>query len=164
MRHGPAEDRAPSGRDADRGLTPAGREVVERAARALARQRAGGTAPLRIVTSPFRRARETAEVVAARIAAAAPELHDDLAADAGLPLSLIHDLHAVGTDALVVGHQPTVEELVRALVPSTHPVSPGHPPHAMPKGFRTATIAVLDRSGEDPWRLIDVLDPHALDR
>lgn len=150
MRHGPAEDRAPSGRDFDRALTHAGRTVVERAARALHLARAG--APLRVLSSPFRRARETAELLSTVIGAGEPELHDDLAADADLPLALVRDVHAAGGDAILIGHQPIVEELVRGLVAPARA--------ALGNGFRTATIAALERA-EERWRLITVIDPHA---
>jgi len=152
MRHGPAEDRAPSGRDFDRALTQVGRAVVGRAARALHGARAG--APVRVIASPLRRARETAELVAIEIGAGDPELHDDLAADAGLPLALVRDVHAAGGDAILIGHQPTVEELVRVLV---HPAQA-----ALGAGLRTATIAALVHA-EERWRLTVVIDPHALE-
>ncbi len=159
MRHGPAEDRAPTGRDFDRVLTQAGREIVERAAQAL--HQARGATPLRILASPFRRARETAAVVAAHLSAGEPELRADLGADAGaLFFPLVRELHAAGADALVVGHQPIVEELVRALVQPAHPTRV-----SLPNGFRTATIAVLERvAAQGPWDLIAVLDPYAADR
>jgi phosphohistidine phosphatase len=164
MRHGPAEDRAPSGRDFDRALTQAGRSVVERAARALHAARGGApiamgggppyppAQPLRVLSSPFRRARETAELLATVIGAGDPELHDDLAADADLPLALVRDVHATGGDAILIGHQPIVEELVRVLV---------HPARAsLGNGFRTATIAALEHAAER-WHLTSVIDPHA---
>lgn len=150
MRHGPAEDRAPTGRDFDRALTHAGRGVVDRAARALHEARGG--APLRVIASPFRRARETAELVSAVIGAAAPELHDALAADADLPLALVGEVHATGGDTILIGHQPIVEELVRALL---HPARA-----ALGAGFRTATIAALEHA-EERWRLATMIDPHA---
>ncbi|HVY44840.1 MAG TPA: histidine phosphatase family protein, partial [Minicystis sp.] len=133
MRHGPAEDTAPSGRDRDRRLTVAGRSVVERAARELSASR---TAPLgRILTSPLVRARETAEIVW-RIAgdAAHPIRPDDaLAADAATPIELLLDVARAGADALLVGHNPNVEDLVREVVRG---------PMLVP-GFRTATILAL---------------------
>jgi phosphohistidine phosphatase len=157
MRHGPAEDRAPSGRDFDRMLTQAGREVVERAARTL--DRARGATRLRVLASPFRRARETAEVVAGHLATGEPDLREDLGADADVPHALVQELLAAGADALVVGHQPIMEELVRALIRSAQPARP-----PFPSGFRTASVAVLERDVEDPWRLVAVIDPHTLDR
>src|SRR5512141_565765 len=119
MRHGPAEDRSVTGRDFDRTLTREGRAVVERAARAL--QGARPSRPCRVLSSPLRRARETADLVRAALDPAearwAPvEIHDDLAADAGVPLSLVETVASDGADALLVGHQPIVEELVRLLV------------------------------------------------
>jgi phosphohistidine phosphatase len=61
LRHGIAEDRAPSGRDADRRLTDEGKKklhrVMERAARA-------GIGPSLILSSPLKRAVETAEIAA----------------------------------------------------------------------------------------------------
>lgn len=150
MRHGPAEDRAPSGRDFDRALTPAGREVVDRAARAL--QARLGSAPARVIASPYRRARETADRVTLILGIAEAELHDDLAADAGLPLGLVREVRAAGGEVVLIGHQPTVEELVRALV---HPARP-----SLGAGFRTATVAALDPDG-DGFRLAGMIDPHA---
>jgi phosphohistidine phosphatase len=175
MRHGPAEDHAPSGRDFDRALTPDGREVVARAARAFHDERhALAARPWRILSSPFRRARQTAEIMAAatpdglstmgpraapnpgllRSPAPEVELHGDLAADAGLPLRLVGELAGAGTDALLVAHQPVVEELVRELL---RPL-----PVPLPSGFRTATILALERVAPDRWRPAAVLDPYRL--
>ena len=154
MRHGPAEDRAPSGRDADRSLTQAGREVVARAARALHEARSkAGRPPLRILASPFRRAHETAEIVASAVVPAIEvDLHEDLGADAGLPLRLVAEVTAEGADVLLVGHQPVVEALVRHLV---HPVEP-----PLPGGFRTALVVTLSPLAEGRWHLASVLDPY----
>jgi phosphohistidine phosphatase len=159
MRHGPAEDRAPSGRDFDRALTRAGREVVARAARSLHEH----PLPARVIASPYLRAHQTAEIVAST-ASLEIEVHEDLAADAGLPLALVRDLAAAESSALLVGHQPIVEELVRALV------HPGRVP--LPTGFRTAMIVALDQAADRPravrddradeqrWVVSTVLDPH----
>jgi phosphohistidine phosphatase len=156
MRHGPADDHSPTGRDFDRALTPPGRELVARVARALALGRAHGDGPLRILSSPLRRARETAEVVASVLASipSAIEIHDDLAADAEVPLALVGAMREAGTDALLVGHQPIVEELVRVLIHPSRPSFPG--------GFRTATIVALDAAAEDRFHLATILDPYRL--
>ena len=61
MRHGPAEDQAESGLDADRALTAAGRERVRAVAKAIADE---DEAPLTIFTSPLVRCVQTAEIVA----------------------------------------------------------------------------------------------------
>lgn len=158
MRHGPAEDRAPSGCDFDRQLTPAGREVVRRVARAFHAARVAGpasAAPLRILTSPRARARETAAIVRSAIAPIPRELelHDELGGEVPIPLSLFAEAAASGVDTLLVGHQPRVEELVRSLVVG---------PLAL-TGFHTATIVGLDRTGDaGAWTLVTLLDPTRL--
>lgn len=59
LRHGIAEDAAPGKPDADRALTDAGRQKLRRV---LARARAAKVDPDVILSSPYRRALETAEV------------------------------------------------------------------------------------------------------
>jgi len=158
MRHGPAEDRAPSGRDFDRRLTPAGREVVLRVAYAFQAARTADAAfstPLRILTSPRARARETAMIVRAAILPIPRdiEVHDALGGDLPIPRSLIVEASASGTDTILVGHHPRVEELVQALVGS---------PVAVP-GFHTATVVGLDpTAGTGLWTLVTLLDPTQL--
>jgi phosphohistidine phosphatase len=163
MRHGPAEDRSATGRDFDRALTADGRVVVEQAAETLLRAR-GGSIP-RVLASPYTRARETAAVVRSILGAAGDaawpevEVRDELGAEEGLPLRLVREVVPAGADAILVGHQPTVEELTRSLV---HPARP-----SLPRGFRTAMIATLEllpaasSSGGDRFRLLAVLDPHS---
>jgi phosphohistidine phosphatase len=153
MRHGPAEDRAPTGRDFDRALTKAGRELVLRAARALCEaRRPHAPRPWRLLTSPFRRALQTAEIVASVAAPLAVEVNDDLAADAEVPLALVEELRLAGTDVILVGHQPNVEELARALV---------HPGRSPLRGsFGTATILTLETTLPSGWDPVALLDPH----
>jgi phosphohistidine phosphatase len=152
MRHGPAEDRAPSGRDRDRALTPAGRIAVRRAAEQLREQR-GSNIP-RVLTSPRVRAEETAAIVAE--VAAGPTLvvepTEHLEPD-GSPSTLIPGLRSQGTDVLLVGHQPDVEILVRTLAGQ-----------ATPSGFHTAMIVAME-SGPDEsvvggWDVRFVIDPR----
>jgi phosphohistidine phosphatase len=158
MRHGPAEDRAPSGRDFDRLLTPSGRELVRRVARAFQSARAAGQAPaspLRILASPRARARETAAIVRDAIVPVPREieLHDELGGEAAIPLSLIAAATASGVDTLLVGHQPVVEDLVRQLL--------GGP--AGLAGFSTATVVGLDFAADSgAWTRALHLDPSRL--
>jgi phosphohistidine phosphatase len=154
MRHGPAEDRAATGRDFDRVLTPAGREVVTRVAHALHEGRRPRGRRCRVLTSPFWRAIQTAEIVAAKATPALHvEVHDDLAADAHVPLALVRELVEVGEDALLVGHQPTVEELARELL---HPARP-----PLTGGFRTATVIELELVPPSAWRAVTLIEPGA---
>ena len=61
LRHGIADESAKSGRDADRALTDEGRDKVRRVVR---RAREGGMWPALILSSPFARALETAQIAA----------------------------------------------------------------------------------------------------
>lgn len=61
LRHGIAEDGAPGRPDSERALTPEGREKLNRV---LHRARGAGVTPSLILSSPYRRALETAEAAA----------------------------------------------------------------------------------------------------
>src|ERR1700761_1326058 len=148
MRHGPAEDRAPSGRDADRALSIEGRAVVERAGLKLRSPR-GSVVP-RIITSPLLRACETGEIVwrLAGDPSCPPEEHEDLSTEAETPATLVREL-VRGADVLLVGHNPNVEALVREIA---------DPSCAFP-GFRTATLVEIEVDGSKQlgrWPLITV--------
>jgi phosphohistidine phosphatase len=127
MRHGPAEDDSPTGRDGDRALTPEGRERTRAVARALLSE---GEGPLTIVSSPLVRALQTAEIVAAltdlekRVrdakdaggASGAVEIRREMA-PGGDALGLVAELARAGRKrAMVVGHEPDLSMLVSRLV------------------------------------------------
>lgn len=160
MRHGPAEDRASSGRDFDRQLTPAGREVVRRVAdafQATRSRREPSPAPLRILSSPRARAQETAAIVRAALVPIPRdiEIAPELGGETAIPPSLVEAAAASGVDTLLVGHQPVVEELVKQLVGT-------FPKHL---GFATATVVGLDRAADGAsWTLAEHLDPSHLPR
>jgi phosphohistidine phosphatase len=151
MRHGPAEDHASSGRDFDRRLTPEGRALVHAMAEALRRERLGSALP-RVLSSPRVRARETGEIILETVGPheAALELDEALGGETPIPRDLLANIAAAGADALLVGHQPTVEALVRDLI---------RPEPLRFSGFRTATIVALDHDGAR-FHLSTVLDPH----
>jgi phosphohistidine phosphatase len=115
LRHAAAEDGSPSGRDEDRELTPDGARRARDVGRALAALEPGIT---RIVTSPYRRARQTAEAVAAALG-----LEGALSESRALepdrdPEDILHEVAggAGEGDALLVGHQPHLGELLGLLV------------------------------------------------
>lgn len=157
MRHGPAEDQASSGRDFDRRLTADGRALVRAMGAALLRERTG-SAPegpdLRVVSSPRVRARETAQIVREALGAGSPavEFEEALSGDRAIPRELISALVELGRDALVVGHQPSIEELTRELL---------QPEPLVIRGFHTATIVILAVQGSG-FALASVLDPKAV--
>lgn len=133
MRHGPAHDDSPSGRDADRALTPAGRERVAAVAKALVD---GGEAPFFILSSPLVRAMETAEIVAevthlsrraredekAKRARATGEV--EIRRELGMgteKLGLLAELVRAGRKrVMIVGHEPDLSMLVMSLGRELH--------------------------------------------
>ena len=152
MRHGPAVDRSPTGRDFDRRLTEDGRALVQAMALAL---RAAHGAPLpRVISSPRVRARETATIVVETMRLAHPtgevEIDEELDGEQPIPSELVSALASAGADALLVGHQPSVEDLCRSLVQ----------PEPLPTlSFRAATIVVLERT-DARFRVDSILDPR----
>ena len=113
MRHGPAEDFSSTGRDADRALTPSGRDRVRDVARALVE---ADEAPNVILTSPLVRARETAEIVAAvtKLESRGGKVETSLdVAPGGDGASLVRELlKAKKKRAMIVGHEPDLSALV----------------------------------------------------
>jgi len=102
------------GRDADRRLTPEGRERAGRVGRALAI-----LAPeIRVVlTSPYRRARETAEPFAAALGARLAVRETPALEPGRDPSDILAELEAEGEESvLLVGHEPHLGELLGRLL------------------------------------------------
>ena len=138
MRHGPAEEAAPSGVDADRALTPVGRDRVRSVAKELA---AAGEEPLQIVTSPLVRAVQTAEIVAITTKLSdrggSVEVRREVA-PGGDSVKLVYRLAVEGAKrVMLVGHEPDLSGLLatllgdfsrpmeKAMVVAVHPVAAG---------------------------------------
>jgi phosphohistidine phosphatase len=121
LRHGAAEPRSLTLPDADRALTDKGRRdvraVVKRAARAIG---SGMDAPHLILTSPFRRARETAMVVA-ELFPGSPVVMTDSLKPTGDFLSLRNQACAdpLKTRVFLVGHEPHLSQLAAYLCAAT---------------------------------------------
>ena len=115
MRHGPAEDQAPTGRDFDRKLTSSGRARTELAAHELGRWER----PKRIVSSPLVRTIETSEVVIAALGLTfGLETREELA-PGGDSLRLLSELASEGAKRVIlIGHEPDVSTLTATLLPS----------------------------------------------
>jgi phosphohistidine phosphatase len=136
VRHAEAERQAAS--DAARRLTPAGRARFEAHARTLALR------PTRIVTGPFARARETAELLAA--ATGAP-IEEDAALASGVSTgrALLAIARRAGDGAALVGHNPELAEAVALAAGRGVAVPPG-----------TVAVVDVDAAGE---RLVSLLAP-----
>jgi phosphohistidine phosphatase len=117
LRHGIAEDAAPGRPDADRALTPEGREKLRRV---MKRARSAGVEPGAILASPLRRAVETAEVAAETLGFSG-KIGKTRAL---LPDASPHDLwaeiraHPVESAILLAGHEPQMSSLVAFLLDS----------------------------------------------
>lgn len=118
MRHGIAADSddATPGDDPERPLTPEGKLKLRAIARGL---EVAGTEPDWIVSSPLKRAVETAEIIAAELAPTAVVEHcESLAPGMLTAQKLISFLskRAERSRILVVGHEPSLSELASELM------------------------------------------------
>ncbi len=171
MRHGPAQDDAPSGRDADRALTPAGRDRVAAIAKSMI---AEGEVPFTILSSPLVRAVETAEIVAEVTHLSRRARDDKKAQRAGATgeveirrelgmgtekLALLAELVRAGRKrVMIVGHEPDLSMLVMSLVGKDLPGGMGK---GMVVGVKlTADPRVAGLEFRSTLRFI--LDPKAL--
>ncbi|MDQ6892441.1 MAG: phosphohistidine phosphatase SixA [Acidobacteriota bacterium] len=112
LRHASAEDRARSGRDSDRVLTPEGLARAEHVAHGLALLEPGIS---RVVTSPYRRARQTAEAAAKALGISAVSESRALEPERDAQEILV-EVAESGSDVLLVGHQPHLGALLGLLV------------------------------------------------
>jgi phosphohistidine phosphatase len=154
MRHGPAEDRADSGLDGDRALSPAGRDRVRGVAKRLLEIE---EAPTYIVTSPLARSVQTAEIVAITSKLNARrgtvEVRRELSPGAGAEAALLVRRIALegGKRVLFVGHEPDLTGVVSALLGGFH------------RPFDKAMVVGLQLPAEGGQaRLRFVLDPRTL--
>jgi len=114
LRHAEAEDGAASGRDEDRDLTPEGHGQANSVARGLAELGPGISL---ILTSPYRRARHTAEAVAEALGLAARVRQSRALEPGSDPQAVLSELEGCTEDSvLIVGHAPLLGQLLGRLV------------------------------------------------
>jgi phosphohistidine phosphatase len=119
VRHAKAEQDAPGG-DAARRLTSGGREAFTAAARALADE----VRITRIVTSPFTRARQTAELLAAATGATVT-VEPRLASGISDGREVLALGQALGVGVALVGHNPELAEAIALAGGGRAEVPPG---------------------------------------
>ena len=149
MRHGHAEHGRPGAPDQDRALTPEGRAQLQRQAAAM---RLAGLTPHVILTSPYRRAQETAAILGETLEQA-PQVAPALGCGCRLE-DLAAAVEAAGQDAvLAVGHQPDLGAMIHALTGARAAVTPG-------------TLAVIEarRLRPEGGTLLGLYDPDVLAR
>lgn len=115
VRHGIAEERAAGSRDEERRLTPEGIKKMRAIALGLKRL---GVRPDTILSSPLRRAQETARLLAEALS---PDLSvgiDAALSPAGDPAAVLAGLrvHRRSRHLMLVGHQPDLGELASQLL------------------------------------------------
>ena len=132
----------------ERPLSAAGRADVEALADVLAL--AAPLRPERVLHSGKRRARETAELIAARLGIGALE-EAGVLAPRGDPREAARLLEA-GGDLLAVTHMPLVASLAAHLLGGAE------------LAFRPGTAACLERDEAGRWRLVWLLPPEVLRR
>lgn len=152
IRHGTAEKAKGHDGDAKRALTPHGREKFTRAAAGIA-SLLPGNAKLLLWSSPLVRARETAEILAARMNLSKPEMCVFLAEPSWD--SLAAALQAMPDDAcvLLVGHEPMLGIWCRELCGARFPFRRG----------AAAAIRLTD-AASGQGELLWFLQPRALRR
>jgi phosphohistidine phosphatase len=150
LRHAAAEDRSGSGRDADRALTSDGRNRAREVARGLAALEPGIE---RVVTSPYVRARQTAEPAAAALGLGR-EISESRALEPERdPEEILRELAADPRDVLLVGHQPHLGALLGLLVGGKGVEIP----------MKKASIARIELTGRWAGTLKAYLPPRVLE-
>jgi phosphohistidine phosphatase len=117
VRHAHAGDRDPDRwpDDRDRPLTDKGRKVQRRVSRALGEQQ---LVPTLVLTSPWTRAAQTAEILVSELGLPHPPIPSAALAAPPELSRLADDIGEPGSDAIValVGHSPWIEELAALLL------------------------------------------------
>ncbi|HVN87572.1 MAG TPA: phosphohistidine phosphatase SixA [Candidatus Binatia bacterium] len=156
LRHGIAEVGGPNASDADRSLTEDGTRKLAGVAAGLKRL---GVAPDVVLSSPLRRAEQTAALVAEIIARdARVEIYPPLA-PGHKPTDVLQGLgrHRRARQLMLVGHQPDLGELASFLLTGGADVTP------LP--FKKGGVAAIDVTAlplRDPGVLEWFLTPRQL--
>jgi phosphohistidine phosphatase len=114
LRHGIAEDARPGLADADRALTSEGREKLRRVLKQAQ------VSPSLILSSPYRRAIETADLAAQTLGYAGKVVRIEALVPHGSPYAVWDELRArrEETAVLLAGHEPLMSSIVAFLLDS----------------------------------------------
>ncbi|MBI4945710.1 MAG: phosphohistidine phosphatase SixA [Bacteroidetes bacterium] len=145
MRHAKAEDKSATGMDFDRTLTEKGISNAEKMGKRLAQRE---VLPNLIITSPARRALQTAQIIGKIIKYSGKIIQNETIYNSTVP-ALIDIIRNTGEgiqSLMLVGHNPSLTDLVNYFCPSA---SDSHRIKNLPK----AGIAGIEIS-EDGWKNI----------
>jgi len=115
LRHGDAEPRSAEVEEADRKLTPKGRRDVENVMRAASECK---VRPELVLTSPYRRAVETAQIAIGELDPKPKLVETELLLPEGRVEQAWKELrsHAAVQEILLAGHEPQLSQLVAYLL------------------------------------------------
>ena len=115
LRHGIAENGRPGSPDSERELVPEGRKKLREVLKAA---KDAGAAPDLILTSPYRRAVETAEIAASVIGYAGELVHAGALTPDASPAEVWTEIRAQKhfDEILLVGHEPLFSHLMAYLL------------------------------------------------
>ena len=152
LRHGRAEDEGPGASDLARKLTPRGRAEVQQV---LERVRRAGAVPSLILSSPYVRAFESAEIAAKILGYAGTIIRTDALVPISAPRRIWDEIRSQQTESqiLLAGHQPLLGQLLANLL--------GAP--ALQVAMRPATLVRIDvdHFGAEPHGVLHwVLPPE----
>lgn len=114
LRHGIAEEATAGGSDAARALTAEGRQKLRTV---LARACEAGVRPSIILTSPLKRALQTAEIAAAVLGVKRELMTTSALAPSGTPQRVWNEIRAQHAErVLIAGHEPLLSHVVGFLL------------------------------------------------
>jgi phosphohistidine phosphatase len=118
LRHGIAEDHSSTGRDQDRRLTEEGREKLRKV---LKRAAGAGVEPSLIISSPYKRALETAEIAASELGYKGDIVRTSSLTPDSSPPSVWSEIreHRDEPSILLAGHEPLFSSTVALLLGAT---------------------------------------------
>ena len=114
LRHGIAEDAAPGGSDASRALTPEG---IQKLRTVLERAREAGVRPTVILTSPLKRAVQTAQMARAPLGVKQELITTEALVPTSTPQRVWREIRAQEIErVLIAGHEPLLSQAVAFLL------------------------------------------------
>jgi phosphohistidine phosphatase len=117
LRHGIAEDGKPGSKDSDRALTAEGKKKLREVLRVAQK---AGVAPKLIISSPYVRARETAEIAVDVLGYKETLLQTKVLIPSSDPRSVWDEIrvHSDVSELMLVGHEPLLSTLAAYLLGS----------------------------------------------
>jgi phosphohistidine phosphatase len=157
LRHGKAGKRVETAaEDAERALTSPGRKEVKAVAKSLS---AAGIKFDHIISSPLKRAEETAEIISEAYDGLEPENWDELKPE-GSRTDLYRKLSKLdsGNNILVVGHEPYLSSMIGDLI------SGGTDNHIVLKKAGVAKVRITSLNPRFSGELLWLLTPKQIKR